>query len=74
MVSELNQPDFTEYYIRIKKKFGIEDNFVTLEFTDSFSLSGIALGTILVIVYFHIVNGREGSSTHPTTSALSHKE
>lgn len=31
------QPDFTEYYIRIKKKFGIEDNFVTLEFTESFA-------------------------------------
>ena len=31
------QPDFTDYYIRIKKKFGIEDNFVTLEFTESFA-------------------------------------
>ena len=28
---------------------------VTLKFTDDFELSGIALGTILVIVYFHLV-------------------
>ena len=31
---------------------------VTLQITDNFSLSGIALGTILVIVYFHLVKGR----------------
>ena len=31
------QPDFTDYYIRIKKKFGIRDDFVTLEFTESFA-------------------------------------
>jgi uracil-xanthine permease len=29
---------------------------VTLKITDDFSLSGIALGTILVIVYYHMVN------------------
>ena len=29
---------------------------VTLEITDDFSLSGIALGTILVIVFYHLVN------------------
>lgn len=29
---------------------------VTLEITDDFELSGIALGTILVIVFFHLVN------------------
>ena len=29
---------------------------VTLEITNDFSLSGIALGTILVIVYYHLVN------------------
>ncbi len=28
---------------------------VTLQFTDDFELSGIALGTILVIVYYHLV-------------------
>ena len=33
---------------------------VTLEITDNFSLSGIALGTILVIVYFHLVNWGRG--------------
>jgi uracil-xanthine permease len=32
---------------------------VTLKFTDSFSLGGIALGTILVIVYFHLVKGKK---------------
>ena len=31
---------------------------VTLTFTDDFELSGIALGTILVIVFFHLVNSR----------------
>ena len=29
---------------------------VTLKITDDFSLSGIALGTIMVIVYYHLVN------------------
>jgi uracil-xanthine permease len=38
---------------------------VTLKITDNFSLSGIALGTIMVIVYFHLVNrgARGGSET-----------
>ncbi len=36
---------------------GIGD--VTLEITDDFVLSGIALGTILVILYFHLVKGRK---------------
>lgn len=31
------QPDFVDYYIRIKKKFNIKDNFITLEFTESFA-------------------------------------
>ncbi len=31
---------------------------VTLQITDDFPLSGIALGTIMVIVYFHLVKGR----------------
>ena len=36
---------------------------VTLEITDDFSLSGIALGTILVIVLYHLVNrGSRGST------------
>ena len=34
----------------------------------------IALGTILVIGYFHMVNGRRGAGTGHTTQALSHKE
>lgn len=37
---------------------------VTLTFTDNFQLGGIALGTILVIVYFHLVKrGRFGSGS-----------
>jgi xanthine/uracil permease len=47
---------------------------VSLVFTDDFELSGIALGTILVIGYFHLVNGRRGAGTGRTTQALSHKE
>ena len=31
------QPDFVEYYTRIKQKFGIRDRFLTLEFTESFA-------------------------------------
>lgn len=31
------QPDFVEYYTRIKRKFGIRDRFLTLEFTESFA-------------------------------------
>ncbi|GAB3199541.1 solute carrier family 23 protein [Nocardioides hungaricus] len=33
---------------------------VTLKITDDFELGGIALGTILVIVFFHLVNTRGG--------------
>ncbi len=47
---------------------------VSLVFTDDFQLSGIALGTILVIAYFHMVNGRRGTGTGHATQALSHKE
>ena len=31
------EPDFIEYYVRIKQKFEIKDNFITLEFTESFA-------------------------------------
>ncbi|MFC5178353.1 uracil-xanthine permease family protein [Nocardioides taihuensis] len=40
---------------------------VTLTFTDDFELSGIALGTIMVIVYFHLVN--RPHRTHPHAGA-----
>jgi uracil-xanthine permease len=47
---------------------------VTLEITDDFSLTGIALGTILVIVFYHLVNrgSRGGTETgaHEVTRAL----
>ena len=36
---------------------------VTLEITDDFSLSGIALGTILVIAFFHLVNRGHGTES-----------
>jgi uracil-xanthine permease len=42
---------------------------VTLQITDDFSLSGIALGTILVIVFFHLVN-RRGSNTNRTSGEV----
>jgi uracil-xanthine permease len=42
---------------------------VTLKFTDNFSLSGIALGTIMVIVYFHLVNSR-GNRTNRTSGEV----
>ncbi len=47
---------------------------VSLTFTDDFQLSGIALGTLLVIIYFHLVNGRRGRDTGHVTQALSHEE
>ncbi|MBA2953902.1 nitrate reductase [Nocardioides sp. MAH-18] len=38
---------------------------VTLEITDDFELGGIALGTILVIVFFHLVNrGHNRTGSH----------
>ena len=44
---------------------------VTLKFTDNFSLGGIALGTILVIVYFHLVKGKkEELGANEVTEAL----
>lgn len=37
---------------------------VTLKITDDFELGGIALGTIMVIVFFHMVARGHGSGTH----------
>ncbi|MFC7496899.1 MULTISPECIES: uracil-xanthine permease family protein [unclassified Nocardioides] len=37
---------------------------VTLEITDDFELGGIALGTIMVIVFFHMVNRGHNRSDH----------
>jgi uracil-xanthine permease len=37
---------------------------VTLQITDDFELGGIALGTILVIVYFHLVNRPHRAHPH----------
>src|SRR5215218_7932222 len=42
---------------------------VKLPITDDFELSGIALGTILVIVYFHLVNWR-GRNTDRTSGEV----
>ncbi|WP_408896535.1 uracil-xanthine permease family protein [Nocardioides sp. R1-1] len=36
---------------------------VTLKVTDDFELGGIALGTIMVIVFFHLVKGRSAEAT-----------
>jgi xanthine/uracil permease len=47
---------------------------VTLTITSNFELGGIALGTILVIVYFHMVNGRGPVATPYPTRALSHPD
>ncbi len=47
---------------------------VTLTFGGDFELGGIALGTLLVIVYFHMVNGRRGQDTRHVTQALSHED
>jgi uracil-xanthine permease len=46
---------------------------VTLQITDDFELGGIALGTILVIVFFHLVNRAGGGAekgAHEVTKAL----
>jgi uracil-xanthine permease len=47
---------------------------VSLTFGDNFELSGIALGTIMVIVFFHLVNGRGSATSGYTTQALSHPD
>jgi len=43
---------------------------VSLTIGDDFELGGIALGTILVIVYFHLVKGRTGSHTGEVSKVL----
>jgi uracil-xanthine permease len=43
---------------------------VTLKITDDFSLSGIALGTILVLVYYHLVNRGEVDRKGQVTKVL----
>ena len=45
---------------------------VTLKFTDDFELGGIALGTILVIVFFHMVNRCHSSGTHRGEDEVTH--
>jgi uracil-xanthine permease len=47
---------------------------VTLTFTSDFELSGIALGTILVIVYYHLVNTFRRPGPHYVTESLSHPD
>lgn len=48
---------------------------VTLTFGDDFELGGIALGTIMVIVYFHMVKGRGGPADQSSvTRNLSHPD
>ena len=47
---------------------------VTLQVTDDFELGGIALGTILVIVFFHMVKGRGGDGAGTVTRNLSHPD
>ena len=47
---------------------------VTLTFGDDFELGGIALGTILVIVFFHMVKGRGGDGAGAVTRNLSHPD
>jgi xanthine/uracil permease len=43
---------------------------VTLKITKDFELGGIALGTILVIVFFHMVNGRAHRTSGHVTKVL----
>jgi uracil-xanthine permease len=44
---------------------------VTLQITDDFELGGIALGTIMVIVYYHLVKGRTAAAgANEVTKAL----
>jgi xanthine/uracil permease len=47
---------------------------VTLTFGDDFELGGIALGTILVIAFFHMVKGRGGAGAGGVTRNLSHPD
>jgi uracil-xanthine permease len=47
---------------------------VTLQVTDDFELGGIALGTIMVIVFFHMVKGRAGQGAGSVTRNLSHPD
>lgn len=43
---------------------------VSLKFTDNFELSGIALGTLLVIVFFHLINRSKSADSGRVTEVL----
>ncbi len=47
---------------------------VTLQVTDDFELGGIALGTILVIVFYHMANLRSGDDTEHVRQPVSRQE
>jgi uracil-xanthine permease len=47
---------------------------VTLKITDNFELSGIALGTIMVIVFYHLVNRDVPANRGEVTRNLSHPD
>lgn len=47
---------------------------VTLQITDDFELGGIALGTLLVIVFYHMANLRSGDDTGRVRQTPSAKE
>jgi uracil-xanthine permease len=47
---------------------------VTLKITDNFELSGIALGTIMVIVFYHLVNRDVPANRGEVTRSLSHPD
>ena len=43
------ETDFVEYYINLKKKHNIADNFITIEFTESFAFEDYALLRDIVV-------------------------
>jgi xanthine/uracil permease len=42
----------------------------TLQITDDFELSGIALGTMLVIVFYHLVGSRRSPGSDPAADEV----
>ena len=66
--------DFGFFNWQIVQSFILKGLAFSVQLTLIAMIGGIALGTILVIVFFHMVNGRGGAGSGQVTRALSHPD